>query len=94
MKSYLIGALIGINVTLIWFMGIHLTQTEAMVRSLEFSMAGIEYWKAEWNPTLELAGDLVTDLAALLGHPSAYPGASTQTGQEVPIAKDKDGGGG
>ena len=93
MKSYIIGALIGINMCMIWFLAIHLTSTEARVRSLEFSVAGVEYWKAEWNPTLELAGGLVTDLAKLLGHPTAYPGASTQTGQEVPVVKDKDGGG-
>ena len=34
MKEYLIGALLGINVMLIWFLGIHLTSTEARVRHL------------------------------------------------------------
>ena len=35
MKEYLIGTLLGINIMLIWFLGIHLTQTEARVRHLE-----------------------------------------------------------
>ena len=35
MKSYIIGALLGINVCLIWFLGIHLTQTEVRVRHIE-----------------------------------------------------------
>ena len=35
MKSYLIGAMLGINLILIWLTGIHLTDTEARVRHLE-----------------------------------------------------------
>ena len=37
MKSYIIGALLGINIALIWFLGIHLTSTEARVRRLDDS---------------------------------------------------------
>ena len=81
MKNYLIGALIGINVMLIWFLGIHLTQTETRVRSLEFEQVSMEHWKAQWNPTLVKASLVVSDVAKLLGHPSIYPGASTESTQ-------------
>ena len=35
------GSLIGINVCLLWFLGIHMTTTEARVRHLELSRATV-----------------------------------------------------
>ena len=35
MKGYIIGALLGINICLVWFLGCFTTSTEARIRHLE-----------------------------------------------------------
>ncbi len=59
MKSYLIGALLGINVTIIWFLGIHLTSTEARVRHLSDTQIIIQ---AEMMICAEKVRDTVNDV--------------------------------
>ena len=40
--QYFIGALLGVNLTLIWLFGAYVGITEARVRSLEFHQVGME----------------------------------------------------
>ena len=42
LMKYFIGALLGVCIVIIWFLGIHLTSTEARLRSLEFHQIGME----------------------------------------------------
>ena len=70
MKEYFVAAMIGVNVMLIWFGGILLTDYESRLRVLEYHQAGMEDSQAHAVARMEKATrDMVTEVKRVMDIP-------------------------
>jgi len=68
--KYFIGVLLGINLCLIWFTGIWMTETEARLRVLEYHQAGMEDSQTHAVARMEKATrDMVTEVKRVMDIP-------------------------
>ena len=66
--KYFIGALLGINICLIWFTGMWMTETESRIRVLEYHQAGMEDSQAHTLARVEHATkDMVIEVKRVMG---------------------------